>query len=84
MLWPVISKLEEDQVEKAVIVIPRWPTQSWFPQLMEKAMDVIEISSDNLLLPGTNHRHPMAPRLKLLAVLCNGKENRRYLRQHKV
>ena len=73
MLWPVISKLEEDQVERAIIVMPEWPTQSWFPRIMRKKIsEPIRIPTRNLILPGTTKIHPLASkRSHMLAVLCS-------------
>jgi hypothetical protein len=76
MLWPVISKMEEDQVTRAIIVMPEWPTQSWFPRLMKKSLSQpITIPSSCLYLPGTKKKHSLAPKMKLLAVLCSWRDN---------
>ena len=68
MMWPVLTKLEKDQVEEAIIIAPYWPTQSWFPRLMKKKTLLSYISSTDLILPGTSKAHPLSPKLKLLAV----------------
>ena len=68
MMWPVLTKLEKDQVEEAIIIAPYWPTQSWFPRLMKKKTLLRYISSKVLILPGTNKAHPLSPKLKLMAV----------------
>ena len=70
MLWPVLSKLEEDRVSRAIIIIPRWPTQSWFPRVMRKSTSKFGIRSTDLILPGVDRIHPMAPKLRLIALLC--------------
>ena len=74
MIWPVLSKLERDRVERAILIIPWWPTQSWLPRIMRKAIDEMTISSRDLSLPGTTMTHPMAPGLKLRAVLCSWRD----------
>ena len=74
MIWPVLSKLERDKVDRAIMIIPWWPTQSWLPRIMKKAMDEMVISSRDLLLPGTTMVHPMAPKLKLRAILCSWRD----------
>ena len=76
MLWPVLSKLEKDRVGRAIIVIPRWPTQSWYPRLMKKSTSNFQIKSTELILPGTDLVHPMAPKLRLVAVLCSWEDQR--------
>ena len=68
MLWPVITKLEQDKVEEAIIIAPRWPTQSWYPRLKRIARYTRHISSQELILPGTNKHHPMAPKMTLMAI----------------
>ena len=30
MIWPVLSKIVEEKVERALVVVPKWPTQSWY------------------------------------------------------
>ena len=73
MIWPVLNKILEDKVEKALIVIPRWPTQSWFTLAQRmRISSTTTIPSGSLRLPGTKMRHPMAPKLKLMAFLCSG------------
>ena len=73
MIWPVLNKILEEKVEKALIVIPRWPTQSWYTLAQRmRVSSTTTISSGSLQLPGTQRKHPMAPKLKLLAFLCSG------------
>ena len=75
MMWPVILKLEKDKVEEAIIIMPKWPTQSWYPRVMKKAtIPPITIHSKCMILPGTNKVHPLAHKLKLLAVRCSWRE----------
>ena len=75
MMWPVISKLEQEKVEEAIIIMPRWPTQSWFPRIMRKAIgDPITIPSSCLILPGTEQKHPME-KMRLLAIKCSWRNN---------
>ena len=63
MMWPVISKLELDMMEEAIItpiINPKWSTQSWFPRLMKKVIGVpILIKNSSLILPRTQKKHPM-------------------------
>ena len=76
LIWPVLSKMEEDRVKRSILVVPNWPTQSWYPRVMEIAveqpMHLTQIlSSRKLSLPGTNKVHLLALKLKLLAVVCS-------------
>ena len=76
MLWPVLTKLESDQVCRAIIIIPRWPTQSWYPRILKKSISQVHIRSTDLTLPGTQTIHPMAPKLRLLALLCSWEDQK--------
>ena len=76
LVWPVLSKIEEDQVERAILIVPKWSTQAWFPRVMEKALQPPQmIDSSTLMLPGTTKTHPLAPKLRLMAVLCSWRTN---------
>ena len=75
MIWPVLSKIVKDKVERALVVLPRWPTQSWYTlahKIRIKGSPITLISSSTLSLPGTVKTHPMAPKLRLQAFLCSG------------
>ena len=75
MMWPTIKKIERES-DKALVICPCWPTQTWFARLLQLAIaPPIEISSRHLHLPGIRDRqlHPLAPKLRLLAVLCSRK-----------
>ena len=59
MLWPIITKLEQEGVAKTIMIIPDWPTQSWYPRIMGRSLcGPIRISSKKLYLPGTRKIHP--------------------------
>ena len=71
MMWPTVKKVSQES-DRALIIAPDWPTQSWYPSLFELAIDFpVIISSTHLSLPGTNKSHPLAPKLRLIAVLCS-------------
>ncbi len=72
MIWPMITKMCQDKVKKALIVVPAWPTQSWYPTIMKLRLPykITTIHSSKLSLPGTEKIHPLAPKLRLLAMLC--------------
>jgi len=71
MYWPIIKKIQQE-AEKALIIAPMWPTETWFPTLLRLAIKTLLIfNSSNLRLPGTNHKHPLSPKMKLMAILCS-------------
>ena len=75
MNWPMLSKIVQKKVEKALIIIPKWPTQLWYTLVhklnspYDHKHPITTISSSRLTLPGTMLTHPLALMLKLLAVL---------------
>ena len=77
MIWPALSKLEKDKVERAIFVTPRWSTQSLFPRIIRKAMaPPMIVCSCTLILPGTTKVHPLAPKLQLQVILCSWRDSR--------
>ena len=70
MIWPVLNKISLEWV-KALVIATMWPTQSWFNKLLELAVEQpMIIESKYLQLPGTNQKHLLYPKLRLLAVMC--------------
>jgi len=71
MIWPVLRKMMQ-QSNRAIIVVPLWPTQTWFPVLLKMAIqDPLIINSTELRLPGTSKTHPLSPKMKLMGILCS-------------
>ena len=70
MIWPVLNTISLESI-KALVIAPMWQTQSWFNKLLELAVEQqMIIESKYLQLPGTNQKHPLYPKLRLLAVMC--------------
>ncbi|VDH88857.1 Hypothetical predicted protein [Mytilus galloprovincialis] len=73
----ILQKVEGDKVRKALLIVPFWPTQSWFPKLLEMLIDfpvVLPLCNDLLFLPHSKEFHPMNKRkLFLTACLVSGK-----------
>ena len=76
MVSRTLHKLWEDEAE-ALLIIPYWVTQSWFPQVMRSlaAQPVFLPASEDLLrLPYDQDQvHPLHERLSLLACHVSGK-----------
>lgn len=74
LLGRVVQKLRRDQAE-GIVVVPMWPTQSWFSDLMQLVIDnPIILPMKNLLtLPQTDKVHPLQEKLKLIACRVSGK-----------
>lgn len=71
MYWPIIKKIQQE-AQKALVIAPVWPTQTWFPVLLQLMIkSPVIINSKYLMLPGTNRQHPLSPKMRLMAVLCS-------------
>ena len=65
----MLQKIQEE-CKKAIVIVPLWTTQSWFTRIMELAISQpIIIPSQYLKLPGTKAKHPLYPKLQMLALL---------------
>lgn len=74
MINRCICKIQKDQA-RAVIVVPLWTTQSWFPALLRILTDhprVIPKSKSLLSMPHLDQVHPMWRKLKLIACRVSG------------
>ena len=68
----ILTKIENDQVKFALIIIPLWQTQLWFPKLMESLIKIpikLPFCRDLLTLPHDHSLHPMNKR-KLFLTAC--------------
>ncbi|MCG8094339.1 MAG: hypothetical protein JAZ17_12090 [Candidatus Thiodiazotropha endolucinida] len=71
----VLNKIVEDKVEKALLVIPHWTSQSWFPFLLSLMVSFpvrIPRHKDALTLPHSGQPHPLGRSLSLVGVLVSG------------
>ena len=73
IIWRMLEKIRRDQAE-ALVVVPLWPTQSWFPCLMSMITDhPMVFSAIHLLLPNKpKAKHPLHYKLKLAAMRLSG------------
>ena len=69
MVMKTISKIQRDQQE-AILIVPLWHTQTWFPVAMKMVTDLpIVFSARHLWLPNKpNAHHPLESNLKLVAL----------------
>lgn len=71
-----LQKLQMDQVEKAILIYPDWPSQPWYTVIRRLAMGPpkpIKVMPGTLRLPQSPHQvHALYPHLKLSAVLLSG------------
>ena len=75
MRWSTINKIEKE-AEKALIIVPMWPKQTWFTGALELATATpVIVESRHLHLPGTNKQLPLCPKLKLMGI-CYSRNKR--------
>ena len=68
----VLQKIEDDRVRKAIIIVPMWTTQLWYPKLLELFIDFpvrLPQCSDLLTLVHSGVKHQMNKR-KLFLIAC--------------
>lgn len=79
LIGKVLNKIVEDSVSKAILIVPHWPSQAWFPILLSMLISHpvrIPRHKDILVLPHNGQSHPMARRLSLVALLVSGISSR--------
>ncbi|XP_060595146.1 uncharacterized protein LOC132749435 [Ruditapes philippinarum] len=79
LIGKVINKIITDEVDKALVVIPYWFTQSWFPLLLDILSDFpisIPRHTDLLVLPHDGQKHPLSKRMKMVGVVLSGKRSK--------
>ena len=73
----VLAKLRTDQA-MAMIVVPDWPTQSWYTTYMEmliKGPIIFKPHTTNLILPQDRGAiHPLSRQLTLMVGILSGKK----------
>ena len=75
----VLNKLVQDKVDQALLVFPFWPSQAWFPLLLESLCSFptrLPRHRDLLTMPHSGEMHPLAKRLKIIAAIVSGKRSR--------
>ena len=63
LIGRILQKLEDDKVRKAIIIIPMWVTQAWFPNLLQMLIQNpfrLPVTQKLLRLPHTN-QYPASP-----------------------
>ena len=76
LIGKVLQKIQQHQVT-AILVVPLWKTQFWYPLLVKLMVDTpikIQNNKETLTLPyNTKRVHPLYPKLQLLGCLVSGK-----------
>lgn len=80
LISKVLNKIVQDRVSKAILIVPHWPSQAWFPVLLSMLISYpvrIPRHKDVLTLPHDGQNHPMGRNLSLVALLVSGIFSRR-------
>ena len=75
LVGKVLNKVMEDKVNQALLVVPFWPSQTWFPLLLSLLADFpirLPRHRDLLALPHNGQLHPMGRSLCLVGVVVSG------------
>ena len=75
LLGKIIMKLINDMVERAILVVPFWPAQSWFSSLISILISLpvrLPRHTDLVTLPHSGQYHPLRKRLNLIVCLVSG------------
>lgn len=76
LIGKIISKIISDKVEKAIIIVPFWPTQNWFSILLSVLISLparLPRHADLLRMPHSGEVHPLLKRLNLTVCLVSGR-----------
>ena len=76
LVGKVLNKVVQDSVEKALIVLPYWPSQSYFPVFLENLCSFpvrIPRHVDLLTLVHNGKCHPLGRSLQLIAAVVSGR-----------
>ena len=75
LIMRTLSKIQHDGAD-AIVIVPNWPNQIWFPVIMRMLVDIPLIlhSREKLLqLPNQPELiHPMLPKMRILACKVSG------------
>ena len=80
MIAKILNKIKEDNVKQAMLIVPFWPTQTWFSILIAVLIFLpVRLSrhKDLLSLPHTGEMHPLYKKMCLLACVVSGNRSLR-------
>ena len=84
----ILQKLQDDQAT-AIMIVPKWPTQTWYPKLLSLMTSEplnLPKTKDLLTLPGQQSKiHPLYPHLHMIACHLSAKASARrvLVKEHK-
>ena len=78
LITACLQKIEIENAE-GVMVVPKWPTQPWFPKLMNMLIEepiLLPRSKSLLIQPGSTEHHPLNNTLYLMFCRVSGSRSR--------
>ena len=74
MIWPTVHKIAYE-CDRAILIVPLWTTQSWFPAIMELTIDnPFTFSSSRLMRHNSDEKHPLSPKMVMMVSLLSRNE----------
>lgn len=78
ILSEVMSKIQQEEA-KALVIVPYWPTQTWFPQMTHMLINnplLLPRMKRLLTLPfDPSKTHPLGSKMQMMACLLSGKDS---------
>lgn len=72
----ILQKLSQDGAQ-AILVVPLWKTQTWYPKMLNMLVDfplILPTTNDILSLPSSDREHPLSHNMTLLACHLSGND----------
>ena len=76
LIGRVVNKIVLDEVDRALLIIQLWKSQSWFPLIMSNMISLpvrLPRHKDLLTLAHSGQPHPLSKSLTMVAVVLSGK-----------
>ena len=78
LILDILNKIKEEKA-KALVIVPYWPTQTWFPVLVRMLINfplMLPRMKNLLTLPfDSSQTHPLQPKMNMMACLLSGKDS---------
>ena len=75
LVGKVVTKIVSDKVQEVLLIIPHWRSQIWFPMIVSNLISLpirLPRRRDLLTLPHNNQVHPLAKKMRMVAVVLSG------------
>lgn len=79
LVGKVVNKIIVDNVDRALLLIPNWKSQTWYPLVLSSIISFpvrLPRHRDLLVLPHNLQEHPLNRSMTIVAVMVSGKHSR--------